>query len=316
MGKRLIFQRSLLILLLGLSANAYAATDNSNEERWYEIEIIIFENVDQAGMSTESWPNNPGTPDFNNIIELMPPQVPDTDKNNDNMEKILSDDPVAAENPLTPQEPAVADSSLPVPFQLLTNDELKLKSQEIKLSTSEKYYPLLHIAWRQPVLSLEDTKTVHIYSNMEQAQTNDIETSPDALAIPPANDFFSFQQSADSEVPMNVIDGTIKITLGKYLHLETDLLYRTKPEETNDFSIFGFKKQNQPLSVFRMQESRRMRSGELHYFDHPLFGMIAIITPYQLPDQQIDETETIPLDESIPSEEQDPDNIDQSNNPD
>ncbi|MGB5299133.1 MAG: CsiV family protein, partial [Thiogranum sp.] len=31
----------------------------------------------------------------------------------------------------------------------------------------------------------------------------------------------------------------------------------------------------------RLRQQRRMRSKELHYFDHPRFGVIALITPYQ-----------------------------------
>ncbi|MCW8878603.1 MAG: peptidoglycan binding protein CsiV [Kangiellaceae bacterium] len=35
------------------------------------------------------------------------------------------------------------------------------------------------------------------------------------------------------------------------------------------------------LFNYPMQQSRRVRSKELHYFDHPLFGMLIIITPYE-----------------------------------
>ena len=35
-----------------------------------------------------------------------------------------------------------------------------------------------------------------------------------------------------------------------------------------------------PPSVFRMTTSRRMRPGELHYLDHPLFGVLVIVTRY------------------------------------
>jgi hypothetical protein len=28
-----------------------------------------------------------------------------------------------------------------------------------------------------------------------------------------------------------------------------------------------------------LQEQRRLRSGELHYFDHPRFGLIVLVTP-------------------------------------
>ena len=38
-----------------------------------------------------------------------------------------------------------------------------------------------------------------------------------------------------------------------------------------------------PPPVFRMTTSRRMRPGELHYLDHPLFGVLVIVTRYAPP---------------------------------
>ena len=38
-----------------------------------------------------------------------------------------------------------------------------------------------------------------------------------------------------------------------------------------------------------IDESRRMRSNELHYLDHPLFGMVIKVTPYEAPIQEIEE---------------------------
>jgi hypothetical protein len=35
-----------------------------------------------------------------------------------------------------------------------------------------------------------------------------------------------------------------------------------------------------PLQSYRMQQSRRMRSGEMHYLDHPFFGLIVKFTRY------------------------------------
>ena len=33
--------------------------------------------------------------------------------------------------------------------------------------------------------------------------------------------------------------------------------------------------------VYRMKQSRRMRSNETHYMDHPRFGIVARVTPYE-----------------------------------
>ena len=65
------------------------------------------------------------------------------------------------------------------------------------------------------------------------------------------------------------VRGTVRLYLSRFLHLETHLLY-SSPD-----ALGG--------TPFELIESRRMRSGELHYFDHPVFGMLVRVTPYQPP---------------------------------
>jgi hypothetical protein len=36
---------------------------------------------------------------------------------------------------------------------------------------------------------------------------------------------------------------------------------------------------------FELHQSRRMRSKTLHYIDHPLYGVLLLITPYENPDE-------------------------------
>lgn len=313
MGKRFIFQQSLIIVLLGVSATSFAASNDEDKESWYQIEILIFENVNALNSTSEVWPNNPGMPNFDNAIELAPvASTSDGDNGITDTNKPLSPDNVSAkpvdssQTAITTENTAATKASLPVPYRLLSSDDFNLMKQEIKLTSSEQYYPLLHVAWRQPVLSDDEARAVHIYSNMEQTEVDNIQSSQDTLEIPPQNGFFSIQDSSSSEPPMNVIDGTVKISMGKYLHLDADILYRIQAEEKNEFSLFGFSREDETPNVFRMHESRRMRSGELHYFDHPLFGMLVLITPYQLPDQPSENIEAVPPDETVPADDQEP----------
>ncbi len=61
------------------------------------------------------------------------------------------------------------------------------------------------------------------------------------------------------------VTGTAKVSVKRYLHLDLDLLLETT---------------NGPApGRFRMQAHRRMRSGELHYIDHPIMGALIRITP-------------------------------------
>ena len=38
---------------------------------------------------------------------------------------------------------------------------------------------------------------------------------------------------------------------------------------------------DRPLLSYAFQQQRRMRSGELHYLDHPVIGLLVKVTPYE-----------------------------------
>jgi hypothetical protein len=59
------------------------------------------------------------------------------------------------------------------------------------------------------------------------------------------------------------VDGSITLIRERYLHLAVDLTLAS------------------PGALYRLDETRRIRSGELHYFDNPRFGVIARVTPYE-----------------------------------
>ena len=63
------------------------------------------------------------------------------------------------------------------------------------------------------------------------------------------------------------LDGTVKLARERYLHLFVDLLYYGRGA-----SSWG----NVPA---HLREHRRMRSRELHYIDHPRFGILVQAVP-------------------------------------
>ena len=48
------------------------------------------------------------------------------------------------------------------------------------------------------------------------------------------------------------------------------------------------------LFNYPLQQSRRMKSGELHFFDHPLIGVLIVIRPYELESTTPELVETMP----------------------
>lgn len=63
------------------------------------------------------------------------------------------------------------------------------------------------------------------------------------------------------------LEGTVSIERQRFLHVYPDIRLDLR-------SILG---QNAPVVL--MQESRRMRSSELHYIDHPVLGMLVLFRP-------------------------------------
>jgi hypothetical protein len=57
--------------------------------------------------------------------------------------------------------------------------------------------------------------------------------------------------------------GQIALSRGRYLHLTLDLVYT--PEGSAERYV--------------LRQTRRMRSNERHFIDHPKFGVIALVTP-------------------------------------
>jgi len=96
---------------------------------------------------------------------------------------------------------------------------------------------------------------------------------------------------ASLAVPPDGLEGRLTLYLSRYLHLVVDLQldaedagsglddevsnygdYRT----TNELTINEFGDVVTPGPVrYRIQENRILRNGELRYFDHPKFGVLA-----------------------------------------
>ncbi|HDN69519.1 MAG TPA: hypothetical protein ENG26_02940 [Gammaproteobacteria bacterium] len=84
------------------------------------------------------------------------------------------------------------------------------------------------------------------------------------------------------------LSGQIKLVRERYLHLDVDLLLASATAMTESSYMEG----DGGSPVYELSEKRRIKkSGKVHYFDHPRFGMIAILTPYQSPqlEQQLQE---------------------------
>lgn len=136
-------------------------------------------------------------------------------------------------------------------YRLVNRSVFALSDVWASLRRSARYRPFLHVGWRQPGLSHGAARPVHVSPHLGVRRTGGPE--PEGGERP-------------------AVDGTVKVSLARYLHVDLDLVY-SRPGNGENAAP------NAVPARFRLVSERRMRSGELHYIDHPLFGVLALIRP-------------------------------------
>jgi len=69
--------------------------------------------------------------------------------------------------------------------------------------------------------------------------------------------------SRPRKINTTTISGTLKVRLGRFLHLDTRLVFTDAEKQKS----------------YRLSQSRKMRSSEFHYIDNPRFGLLVKILP-------------------------------------
>jgi len=280
-----IKNRWLVGLLMAIFCAMATAADNEDEDggRWYQVELILFAHNNPQALDAEQWPEIIGVDlPLEELVALQLPQV----------EALETEDGVVGEMVMEPSPtdtPAGDAPQAPVAFQLLDESEWQLQKTAQRLRRSSRFEPLLHVAWRQPTYGRARARPVLLYDDM---------TKPLIVKGRP-----QFQADTHAGPPNPKLIGTVKLSVARYLHLATDLIYRLPVTQQAAIPVADFDlwydrpyptlyepqgpayrlEEWQAVRGFRMRESRRMRSRVLHYLDHPLFGLVVLITPVELP---------------------------------
>lgn len=128
-------------------------------------------------------------------------------------------------------------------WQALPGSARKLTAVAEALRRSSSYRPLAHLHWRQALLEPTAARSIDIAS----------------------------LGGARGDRANPRVKGSLRLSVARYLHLETDL----RLVEDDRYIL-----QDSQAAVYSLRQSRRMRSGELHYIDHPRLGVLALVTPY------------------------------------
>lgn len=134
-------------------------------------------------------------------------------------------------------------------YRMRPEARLTLSAQARRLEASGDFQILEHIGWHQRVPARNAPQRIYIHKD-------------------------------------NELQGYLSVTLGRYLHTAATLWldpkgFAIRPLFTSDET--GPSDLQRPYA--ELKQSRRMRSGELHYFDHPLFGLLVRIDKVTHPEK-------------------------------
>ncbi len=146
-------------------------------------------------------------------------------------------------------------------FRILSAEELELDEAYAMLENLDAYTPLAHGGWVQEGLPEERAHPFHLSL---------------LGALNPT--------------------GTVQLHLSRFLHVSVDLDYRSRPQRTTlpEFASYAAVLEEYSLPPrYTLRAQRRTRSGELHYFDHPAFGLLVIVRPQPEAPEETESTDEL-----------------------
>lgn len=270
----------LASLLFATSVVAIESGDNDTEAvSWYQIEVILFKNIQEFEQDKEHI-----------TIDMAPPE-----------QKFV----------LVKGDPMVNSQ-----LQRLDTSDLKLTKSFKAMRRSKNYTVLEFAGWKQPLIKEQPGVPLVITSGQKYGKHHELEgklifrknrylhlhadlyladyTQGSSINLKSwlleedsiAPHITQLHQSADNQNATpdkaeSIMLNSIDIPSGQIEQAETGL-----PE--TDGSLEAAITQESvstyiASNIAHMNETRRMRSGEIHYLDHPKFGLLVTIEPTDPP---------------------------------
>ena len=235
-----------ILLMLAPAAFAAAQQESTDEQaaaeelKSYTVEIVIFAYTEPVGVGTEIFPPEPAEATTEAGEEPGEQAEAGTD---------TEPPPAVADNAEAGAEPQEVE------IHVLGDDDFTMQDVLDRLNRLDAYQPIMHFGWTQAAYPRDVTPPIELRS----------------FGVPPPG-----------------LDGSFTLYLSRFLHLVVDLSLEapdasaaTAAEPAFDYGQdsgrFGMQEPPRPVS-YRIQENRIVKNGDLRYFDHPKFGVLAKVT--------------------------------------
>jgi hypothetical protein len=252
---------------------AVALEEEQEPVRRYSVELIVFEYLDRAGDNELFLPDMPAPGDGpeepyaaepSGDADIQGPGYGDQLPAAADLPDAETGDAEARDLYLEPLEeiPTLENAG----FEILDPADYVLNDAYRRLERLDAYRPLMHGAWIQPALEHDESLPMQLRR----------------IGDPPLR-----------------LNGTVTLYLSRFLHLVVDVALEEKsplrPDALDErIPYYGDNRGNRrfginpafvtPSVFYRIQDDRIMRSGDLRYFDHPKFGVLAKVMRIEEPE--------------------------------
>ena len=283
MPDRLLAQFSLPLVCAAL---LFPLSIEAKTDTWYQVELIVFSHP--AGNDAEQWDATPNLA-YPSASRLLADEV--------STPVVISQPEQAA--PTAPLQPAA--------FTILPSSQQALRNKAAAIQRSSRYQILFHEAWNQQMtdqanalpivldrsgdggawpelqgtIKLYVARYLYLETNLWLNTRGEYLPGSWRMPAPPIGPSSLIFEAPEPELELELEQPQREtITADPAIDLESQrvpstLITITKRAETLE-PIYPFR------HAVRLHQTRRMRSGEVHYIDHPMLGVIVKITP--LPD--------------------------------
>jgi len=276
--------------------------------RWFDVEILVFKRNLDVQKNTEQLDENDVYIKQRERLEVIKAKA---------VTNCAIDQPcIHQKNPVQLTDNEMVQGG----HRIKRLNSLRLKTQLSRLNNHQLFTPLLHTTWRMPIQSKQNALPIHLFAGQNYA----LDLYKDEIAKNASTTAISTQQvtQVDNQIvsesdhqldaltalekhdkiqDLYEIDGNFLIYVGHYLHIDSQLIVRTKTQkpvsstkpvsqnikpvsldEADDaVQVVDLKpieqtkvKTETVITETLFDQNKRLKSGEIHYFDHPLFGII------------------------------------------
>lgn len=291
--------RILFAALLGFFAcNSALAND-----RRYDVEIVVLENTDTSAGEAERWKAEVTMPDVEGAIALEGPVELAPMVRSD----LLAETPEGFE-PLPSDRRKLGGAIRKLQESGRYRVLRHLAWQQPALNEEAAPRVRIHNGEAMTVrVPIRDFEELYALEDAPADEGNDRQAEGAASTGTPESRVFEVRaQPLLRPVEIHPLDGTVRLVVSRYLHVYTDLYFTapvdwtdlpvapeaesdTDAEQANadststgedskttglDTTMIARGPNGRAMLSYPFAQHRRMRSGELHYLDHPVLGML------------------------------------------